>query len=224
LLVLGDPSEVALATVRALVARGTQRVTLAGREPEALAAAEAQVAAAGCTAVDVLRFDELAHGGQAALIDNVFGRGYDIDAALLGIDFTADAAACVSLIRRFRLQGHGVIIALPPPASECGRVSEHTSAVAKAGLDVYCRTLGQRLQGSGVGVLLVRSGFTYTKLTTDRRSVVWVREPSEVASAIVDGLRRRERVVWVPRAARWMGLFLRLVPGWLLGTAERFLD
>lgn len=243
LLVLGGASDIALATVRALVARGTQRVILAGRDPEALATAAAQVATAGPAAVDALYFDALAHGGHKALIDEVFDRDYDIDAALIAVgthldqekcerdgllasevistNFTAAVSVSVSLVQRFRAQGHGVIIVMSSSASQWVRASESTYAAAKAGLDGYFMALGQSLQGSGVDVLLVRPGFIRTKMTAGRRPPVWGGEPIDVAHAIVDGLCRRERVVWVPRALRWTGFLVRLMPGRLLATAER---
>jgi decaprenylphospho-beta-D-erythro-pentofuranosid-2-ulose 2-reductase len=192
LLVLGGASDIALATVRALVARGTQRVILAGRDPEALAAAAAQVATAGPAAVDVLHFEALAYDGHKALIDEAFDRDQDIDAALIGVgshddqercesdsllacdvigtNFTAAVSAAVSLVQRFRAQGHGVIIVMSSAASQWVRGSEYTYAAAKAGLDVYFMALGRSLQGSGVDVLLVRPGFIRTKVTTGQRA------------------------------------------------------
>jgi decaprenylphospho-beta-D-erythro-pentofuranosid-2-ulose 2-reductase len=245
LLVLGGASDIGVATARAMVARGTQRVILAGRNPEALAGAAAQIATAGPATVDLLHFEALEYGAHKSLIDEAFDRHHGVDAALItvgayhgqercdndgllacdviGANFTAAVSVSVSLVQRFRAQGHGVIIVMSSAASQWARPSEYAYAAAKAGLDVYFRALGQRLQGSGVAVLLVRPGFIRTKMTTDRRPAAWAREPSDVANAIVDGLRRRERVVWVPPALRWGALFARLTPGRLLAPVDRFL-
>ncbi|MGH9075813.1 MAG: KR domain-containing protein, partial [Acidimicrobiales bacterium] len=65
-LVLGGTSEIARATVRALVARRARDVVLAGRDRDGLLAAAAEATAAGATTVATLPFDatDVEHHGE----------------------------------------------------------------------------------------------------------------------------------------------------------------
>ena len=56
-LVLGGGSDIALATVRALIAQRARRVVLAARRPQELDDAVAQLTAAGAEQVQALAFD-----------------------------------------------------------------------------------------------------------------------------------------------------------------------
>jgi len=63
-----------------------------------------------------------------------------------------------------------------------------------------------------VRVLVVRPGFVKTKMTEGMKPVPFSTTPDVVAEAIVDGIRTRKEVVYVPGVLRFVMLVLRNLP------------
>src|SRR5205823_5215537 len=72
--VLGGTSDIGLAVLRALAGGPLTTVVLAGRHPDALEAAGADLAGHGVKEVDVVAFDADDVNSHEALIDGVFDR------------------------------------------------------------------------------------------------------------------------------------------------------
>lgn len=234
LLVLGGTSDIGLATADALVARGTRRVLLAGRDRDALVAASARLKRAGAQRVETLAFDALSPGQHERFVKEVFALHGDIDAVVLAFGVYGDPRRCetnagaarevietnflgavsvaVPLVRLLRAQGHGVLVVLSSLAAERARQSEYVYAASKAGLDAYFHGLGDSLAGSGVQVLVVRPGFVQTKMNAGRRAKPWSTKPEFVAQAIVRALEDGSRTIWVPPLLRWAGSAVRHLP------------
>jgi len=83
---------------------------------------------------------------------------------------------------------------------------------AKAGLDGFASGLGDALQGSGVGLLLVRSGFVIGRMTEGMKPAPLSSTPDQVAAAVVKALRDNRSRVWIPTAIRPASFVARLVP------------
>jgi decaprenylphospho-beta-D-erythro-pentofuranosid-2-ulose 2-reductase len=81
-LVLGGSSELARAILRRLVARRARTVVLAGRDPERLKEAAAELSTLGATVVETLSFEATDTASHQGLVDDVFGRHRDIDLVL----------------------------------------------------------------------------------------------------------------------------------------------
>src|SRR5207245_1923093 len=81
-LVLGGSSELARAILRRLVARRARTVILAGRDPERLKEAAAELSTLGAEVVETLSFEATDTASHQGLIDDVFGRHRDIDLVL----------------------------------------------------------------------------------------------------------------------------------------------
>ncbi len=91
-LVLGGTSDIGLATARALVARRARTVVLAGRRPDALEEAAAELRRLGAERVETVAFDAddtASHGTFAA---DVFSRFGDIDVVLVAFGVLGDQA------------------------------------------------------------------------------------------------------------------------------------
>lgn len=233
-LVLGGGSDIALATVRALVADRTRTVVLAARRPEALAGACAELRAAGATTVEALAFDLRDAAGHAAFADGVFDRFGDLDvvllaggvlgeqeallgdpagaAALLETNFTGAAAALLAVARRMREQGHGTLVVLSSVAAERGRRSNFVYGSSKAGLDAFAAGLGDELAPAGVRVLVVRPGMVRTKMTAGLDPVPFTTTPERVAADVVAGIRRGAHTIWSPPVLRLVMAVLRHLP------------
>src|SRR3981081_827121 len=221
-LVLGGGSEIALATVRELVARRATTVGLAARRPDALDG-------------EVKELRELARGRPNAtiaaepLVAGVFARFGDFDVVLIAFGVLGeqsraerDGAAAVEIARvnyldpvgvavpvanRLRAQGHGTIVVLSSVAGERARRSNFVYGSTKAGLDPFFQGLGDALVGTGASVMIGRPGFVHTEMTSGLAAA-----PGAVAEATGRGLERGSEIVWVPPALRWVMTVLRHLP------------
>jgi decaprenylphospho-beta-D-erythro-pentofuranosid-2-ulose 2-reductase len=233
-LVLGGGSEIAMATLRRLVANRTRTVVLAARHPEALHAQVAELQDLGATRVEALAFDASATDTHEAFVEDVFDRFGDLDLVLLAfgvlgdqVEAERDGAAAAEIARvnylgavsvtipvatRLRAQGHGTIVALSSVAGERARRSNFVYGSSKAGLDAFFQGLGDSFSGSGVHVMIVRPGFVHTKMTEGLDPAPLATTPEAVADAIVRGLERGTEVIWVPPPLRFVMSGLRHLP------------
>jgi decaprenylphospho-beta-D-erythro-pentofuranosid-2-ulose 2-reductase len=234
-LVLGGGSEIALATVRALVARRARTVVLAARRPEELEPAARELRAAGATTVETVPFDAGDEAeAHARLIDEVFDRHGDIDLVLVAAGVLGDqsrderdgaaaravvstnfiglVSALVPCAERMRGQGHGTLCVLSTVAGERPRRSNFVYGSSKAGLDAFAQGLGDSLAGTGVNVVVVRPGFVHTRMTEGLDAAPLATTPEKVAEATLEGIAQGAHTVWAPSALRYVMSVLRHVP------------
>jgi decaprenylphospho-beta-D-erythro-pentofuranosid-2-ulose 2-reductase len=233
-LVLGGGSEIALATLRRLIAARTRTVVLAARAPDTLADTAAELRSLGATTVESVQFDAGDTASHEKFVDEVFERFGDIDLVLVAFGLLGDqaeaerdasAAAEIASVNyvgvvsvtmpiaaRLRAQGHGAIVALSSVAGERVRQSNFVYGSSKAGMDGFFQGLGDSLAGTGVHVMVVRPGFVHTKMTAGLEPAPLATTPEAVADAIITGLARRSAVVWVPPALRFAMSALRHLP------------
>ncbi len=230
---LGGASEIALATVDALLDEGgARRVALAVRRPEEIAGAVARLTARGA-AVEVFPFDADVPDARVAVVDRAFDRYGDIDVVLvafgvLGAASVADdpeaaarlletnvvgaAAVTLAAANRMVAQGHGALVVLSSVAGERVRKSNFVYGASKAGIDGFALGLADHLHGTGVDVIVVRPGFVRTRMTAGMKAPPLSTDAATVARAIADALRTRRPVVWVPGPLRWLMVVLRHLP------------
>jgi len=233
-LVLGGASDIALATVRALVADRTRTVVLAARDPDALAGRVEELRAAGAETVETVPFDADDLDAQEETIGGVFERHGDVDLVLVAFgvlgdqersledpdfasgvlrtNFLAAAWAMLVAARRLRAQGQGALVVLSSVAGERARRSNFVYGASKAGLDAFAQGLGDELAGDGVHVMVVRPGMVRTKMTAGLDDVPFTTTPDAVAGEIVKGLRRGAHTVWAPPVLRLVMAGLRHLP------------
>jgi len=233
-LVLGGGSEIALATVRALVARRTRTVVLGARRPQELDGVVTELRAAGADTVEALPFDATDFDSHEAFVEEVFGRYGDFDVVLLAFGVLGEQSAAerdpaaalavvqtnyagavsvtVPVAQRLRAQGHGTVVVLSSVAGERARRSNFVYGSSKAGLDAFFQGLADSLVGSGVHVMIVRPGFVRTKMTEGMDAAPLATTPEKVADAIVAGLAHGKEMVWVPSTLRYVMSGIRHVP------------
>jgi decaprenylphospho-beta-D-erythro-pentofuranosid-2-ulose 2-reductase len=233
-LVLGGASDIALATVRALVARRARRVVLAARRPDELGAAVEDLRRAGAEQVDTVAFDADDVDDHERMIAESFERLGDVDLVLVAFGVLGDqerslhdpaaaravletnlvAAASVTLTAaaRLREQGHGTLVMLSSVAAERARRSNFVYGASKAGIDAFCQGLADELAPDGIQVMVVRPGMVRTKMTAGMDEAPFTTTADAVAEAIVDGLRRGSHTVWAPPVLRWVFAGLRHLP------------
>jgi decaprenylphospho-beta-D-erythro-pentofuranosid-2-ulose 2-reductase len=231
--VLGGGSDIGIATARLLARRGSTLV-LAARRPDELLDAAAELRATGAAAVEVVPFDALDTESHPRFVRDLFDRFGDVDLVLLAFGVLGDqeaaekdAAAALEVARtnyvgavsvlipiasRLRDQGHGAIAVLSSVAGERGRRSNFVYGSAKAGLDVFCQGLADRVHDDGIRLVVVRPGFVRSKMTANLQAVPLSTTPDEVARATLEGLDRGVGIVWVPGSLRWVMSGLRHLP------------
>src|SRR6478735_4288404 len=91
-LVLGGASEIASATVTALIEQRCRTVVLAVRDPGAVQALAADLRRRGADEVEVVAFDAGRHDTHDAVIDDVFDRVGDIDLTIVAFGVLGDQA------------------------------------------------------------------------------------------------------------------------------------
>jgi decaprenylphospho-beta-D-erythro-pentofuranosid-2-ulose 2-reductase len=226
---LGGTSDIGVEIVRLLVADRATTVVLAARDERRARAVADQL---GGAAVNVVALDAARPGTHAAVMEEVFRVPGGIDLAVVAVGALGrpgdeqlldagelqmvNGAGAASLMahaaRHMREQGRGTIVLLSSVAADRPRVSNYAYGASKAAADVFATGLRDALRGSGVEVMVVRPGFVRTKMTAGRPSTPGAVEPEAVARAVVDGLRSRRQVIYVPGYLRWIMLGLRLLP------------
>jgi decaprenylphospho-beta-D-erythro-pentofuranosid-2-ulose 2-reductase len=233
-LVLGGSSEIGVAIASRLAAPRHAVVVLAGRHPDALAAAAAVVLAAGAGRVETTAFDACRPEDHDAVILESVRIAGDLDVVVLAFgilgDQTADelgglgavkvartnfvggVAAGLAAARQLRSQGHGTLVVLSSVAGERVRKANFIYGSTKAGLDGFAQGLGDSMAGTGADVLVVRPGFVRGRMTAGMRSTPLATTPVDVADAVADGLAAGREVIWVPRTLRFVFAAFRHLP------------
>lgn len=232
-LVLGGTSDIALATVDALLRASTRRFVLAGRNLEALEAVAEPRRERGAT-VEVARFDATDFASHPDFVASMTKEHGDFDLVLLAFgvlgdqehdehdpgavvdvingNFTGAASIGTAVAEQLRTQGHGTLVVLSSVAGEKVRRANYVYGSAKAGMDAFFLGLGEALRGSGAKVLVVRPGFVHTKMTEGMEAAPLAVTAEQVAADIVKGIRRGSDLVWSPMPIRGVMAVLRHVP------------
>ena len=233
-LVLGGSSELARAILRRLVARRARTVILAGRDPERLKEAAAELSALGAEVVETLPFEATDTAAHPGLIDDVFGRHGDIDLVLFAfgtlglpardaadsraaaevaaVNFAGSVSAGIAVAGHLRRQGHGTLLALSSVAGVRVRPSNFVYGSSKAGMDAFFRGLRHHLEGTGARVVVVRPGFVATRMTAGLKPAPFATTAGDVAGCVVRGLETGQDVVWAPPVLRWVMAAVQLLP------------
>ena len=233
-LVLGGSSDIGVAIAAELARPRRASVILAGRHPDALAAAADRVRAAGAGEVTTLPFDATDTASHERFVARVAETVDDLDVAVVAFGLLGDqgrdeaggdgavrvaatnyvgaVSVCLPLARLLRHQGHGTLVVLSSVAGERVRKANFIYGSSKAGLDGFAQGLGDSLAGSGAGVLLVRPGFVRSKMTAGMDPAPLSTTPEAVASATAAALAAGKETVWVPTPLRALMVVTRHLP------------
>lgn len=237
-LVLGGASEIGVAIASRLATPRRATVVLAGRHPEALAAAAAALGARGAGRVETMAFDAddtASHDATIAKAADLAGGDLDVVVLAFGLlgDQSADEAggdgaarvattnyvgtvsSGLAAARALRSQGHGSLIVLSSVAGERIRRANFIYGSSKAGADAFAQGLSDSLRGTGVHVLIVRPGFVHTRMTEGRPSVPLATTAGAVADATIRAFTAGREAVWVPGTLRLLFVVFRHLPRWV---------
>lgn len=232
IVLLGGRSEIGLEIVER-IAQG-RVVILAARRSADLSGERAALERAGATAVHSVEFDAddlpshqplldkiaAEHGriGVAVLAFGVLGdqelaeRDPAAAVAVLHTDFIAQVSILTTLSATLRAQGSGQLVVFGSVAGFRVRRANYVYGSGKAGLDGFATGLSDALHGSGVHLLLVRSGFVIGRMTEGMDPAPFSVRPGQVADVVVAGLRDRRAIAWAPAMMRPIYFAVRFLP------------
>ncbi|WP_067536388.1 SDR family NAD(P)-dependent oxidoreductase [Nocardia crassostreae] len=232
ILLLGGRSEIGFEVARRL--EPGRVVVLAARRSGELGEQRSALEAAGASAVHCVEFDaddlpthqpllekvSVEHGpiGVAVLAFGILGdqaraeRDPAHAVAVVHTDYVAQVNVLTSLANLLRAQGSGQIVVFSSIAGVRVRRANYVYGSAKAGLDGFATGLQDALHGTGIHLLLIRSGFVIGRMTEGMDPAPLSSTPDQVADAVVAGLHRRAANIAVPRTLRLMFLAMRFVP------------
>lgn len=234
MVVLGGTSDLAGAFIEALGRTSLERLVLAGRDEGRLSLAAAAAKSAGVGAVATLVFDANDVSGAQSLVASCFElldgdvdmvlvalgalseQNHELDARYNGsiatVNFTWPLIAMTEAAARLRVGGKGSIVVCSSVAALRTRRANFAYGAAKAGLDAFSLGLADALEGSGVGLHVVRPGFVYSKMTKGLPPAPFATTPAAVANELLAGLARRQRVIWAPPVLRIAQGAIRFMP------------
>jgi decaprenylphospho-beta-D-erythro-pentofuranosid-2-ulose 2-reductase len=233
ILVLGATSAIAMAVTRQLVTPSAH-FFLVGRSKEKLTAVAQDLLVRGALRVDMIvgdLDDTQAHPQMLAVATSQLGT---IDLALLAHGVLGDQAAAereysaaepilvtnflsaVSLLTWLanycESQGRGTLAVISSVAGDRGRKSNYVYGASKAALDAFLSGLRNRCDRAGVQVLTIKPGFVATPMTAHIPKNGLFATPEQVASGILNAVRRRRDVVYVPWFWRPIMTIIKAVP------------
>jgi decaprenylphospho-beta-D-erythro-pentofuranosid-2-ulose 2-reductase len=233
ILVLGATSAIAMAVTRQFVTPSAH-FFLVGRSKEKLTAVAQDLLVRGALRVDMIVADlddTQAHPQMLAVATSQLGT---IDLALLAHGVLGDQAAAereysaaepilltnflsaVSLLTWLanycESQGRGTLAVISSVAGDRGRKSNYVYGASKAALDAFLSGLRNRCDRSGVQVLTIKPGFVATPMTAHIPKNRLFATPEQVASGILNAVRRRRNVVYVPWFWRPIMTIIKAVP------------
>lgn len=236
-LIIGATSGIAQALTRRLAQRG-DRLWLAARDKDKLAAVAADARVRGAADVRALAFDAMELGAHDDLVRQADAEAggldvvlvahgvlpeaqrarADVDEALrsLTVNLMSPIAIAATAANLMEARGKGAIIVIGSVAGDRGRQSNYTYGAAKGGLDVYLQGLRHRMHGTGVRVVTVKPGFVDTPMTAHLQKGMLFASADKVAARIqraIDG--NSSGVIYAPGWWRPILFAVRNTPSWL---------
>lgn len=224
-LIVGATSGIARALAHEYARRGA-KLTLAGRDTEALQQDAADLRLRHAADVEIKSFDALALRGDwlngiqpdiavlchGVLLDNEDARA---DPAahrkMIEVNYTSYALLMEQLADAMMRQGCGVIAVLSSVAGDRGRGSNYCYGATKAALSAYADGLRGRLCGSGIHIVTVKPGPTATAMTQGMDPGK-LADPKQVASQIVRAIDKRKDTLYTPGKWRLIMAVIRMIP------------
>lgn len=110
----------------------------------------------------------------------------------------------------------GKVAIIGSVAGDRGRKSNYVYGAAKGLVTRYIQGLQHRVAGSGVYIVLIKPGPTDTPMTSElKRKGARLAEVETVASAIVKGINRSQRIVYAPKKWGILMMIIRHLPSYI---------
>ena len=230
-LILGATSDMAMAIARKFASHHYD-IQLAARKYDQLQPLQSDIRIRYNVNCSLHAFDALNYSSHQQFIDGLEPKpdvavcvfGYLGDAIKARSDWgeantilQSNYAGAVSVLDKianyFESQKKGTIVGISSVAGERGRQSNYHYGSAKAGFTAYLSGLRNRLFHTGVHVVTVQPGFTYTRMTENMPlPKLLTGHPEEVASAVYAAVNKKKNVIYVKWMWRWIMFIIRSIP------------
>ena len=217
--IIGATSAIAESVARLYAADGS-RLFITGRQQQRLQAIASDLQVRGASDVHTAVLDVNDYAAHLHVLDAAWEALGGVDVVLMAqgtlpdqpecqasvdtawAEFSTNATATIALATaiapRMEQAARGTLAVISSVAGDRGRASNYLYGAAKAAVSTFLSGLGQRLQGSGVHVLIIKPGFVDTPMTRKfKKGVLWA-TPDKVAADILKSIERRRSVVYTP--------------------------
>jgi decaprenylphospho-beta-D-erythro-pentofuranosid-2-ulose 2-reductase len=241
IMVLGATSAIAMAITRQLVTPSAH-FFLVARSKEKLTAVAQDLLVRGALRVDMIVADlddSQAHPQMLAVATSQLGaidlallahgvlgdqgaaeREYSAAEPILVTNFLSAVSLLTWLANYCESQGRGTLAVISSVAGDRGRRSNYVYGASKAALDAFLSGLRNRCDRSGVQVLTIKPGFVATPMTAHIPKNGLFATPEQVASGILNAVRRHKDVVYVPWFWRPIMTIIKAVPERIFKTRD----
>jgi decaprenylphospho-beta-D-erythro-pentofuranosid-2-ulose 2-reductase len=197
------------AVAQDLLVRGALRVDMIVTDLDD-AQAHPQMLAVATSQMGTIDLALLAHGvlGDQTAAE----RDYAVAEQVLVTNFLSAVSLLTWLANYCESQGRGTLAVISSVAGDRGRKSNYVYGASKAGLDAFLSGLRNRCYRAGVQVLTIKPGFVATPMTAHIPKNRLFATPEQVAAGILNAVRTRKDVVYVPWFWRPIMTIIKAIP------------
>lgn len=126
------------------------------------------------------------------------------------------------LIPHMKENKQGTISAVSSMADRSGFAGSAYYCASKAALSTYIEAIRGEMRDFGINVINVRPGFVRTPMTSvNDFKMPFLKEPEEMAAAIISGIVKNKRVINYPLATHLLTKFPAIVPHWVFDKLNK---
>jgi decaprenylphospho-beta-D-erythro-pentofuranosid-2-ulose 2-reductase len=232
-IIFGAASEIAQEIGRQL-ARDGWDLSLVARNPEQLKILQSELLIYGATSANVFSLDLNDQLGVSQYLANLSESGPHVDLAILAhgelglperdhndpsaaaklisINFTSYVNVLIEMKKLMLHQGTGNLFVLSSVAGDRGRKSNYLYGSTKAALNSFLQGLRAELFSAGIRVVTFKLGPVETRMTFHLKNLPFVAQPEDIAKRIIQELKGRGDIVYLPGVWHWVMLVIKLLP------------
>lgn len=234
IVIVGATSAIAIEFARLSVKSGAN-FYLVGRSAEKLALISSDLLARGAGFVEIFVMDSSDYTKYGEMLDSCLIKFKQIDLVLIAHgtlpdqvmcqqsaemtinEFNNNATSVIGIMTIFasqlEVQRYGTLAVISSVAGDRGRPSNYVYGAAKAAVSVFSEGMRARLFKCGVHVIDIKPGFVATPMTKDLDlPKILTSSPEKIASLIIDGIKNKKSVIYVPGYWRLIMFIIKTIP------------
>ncbi len=122
---------------------------------------------------------------------------------------------CEIFISKMQDLSSGSIAVIGSVAGDRGRKSNYFYGAAKSMIDTYIQGARHRLSGTSLNISIVKPGPTATPMTEGLGLNLSFADPNIVAHDIVNGIKKKQAVIYTPTKWRFIMMVIRNLPAFI---------
>ena len=137
---------------------------------------------------------------------------YSVAEAILRTNLLSAVSLCTWVANYFEVQHRGILAVISSVAGDRGRRSNYIYGASKGALNIFLDGLRNRIDRLGVHILTIRPGVVASPMTAHLRKTALFADPNTIAIGIVNAIKRRKDVVYLPAIWAPIMLVVRSIP------------